>query len=166
MPQPITILVATMSGTAEMVAGEIQDALSNVGRPSRLQRMERASPTQLREGGLFLVCSSTYGKGEVPDNGKPLYEALKAERPNLSAMRYGVIGLGDMTYSATFCGGGRSFDELLSSLGAVRIGERCQHDASSGIFPEDAALAWLRDWLALLDPMDEAVVGRNDQIDT
>jgi len=44
-------------------------------------------------GGLFLICSSTYGQGDVPDNAKNLYESLNTARPDLSTVRYGVIAL-------------------------------------------------------------------------
>jgi MioC protein len=96
---------------------------------------------------VFLICTSTYGQGDVPDNARALYEDLKAKRPNLSHVRYGVFGLGDRTYAETFNFGGKKFDELLSQLGAERVGERHTHDASSGILPEETALEWSQDWL-------------------
>ena len=57
-------------------------------------------------------------------------------------MRYGVFGLGDRTYAETFNFGGKRFDEILTELGARRVGERHMHDASSGILPEETALEW------------------------
>jgi hypothetical protein len=38
---------------------------------------------------------------------------------------------------------------LFESLNAERIGERMEHDASSGAFPDEAAAAWLHTWLPL-----------------
>lgn len=147
---PITLLVATMSGTAEMVAYEVLDALKRAGCRPTLLRMEKASPATLIAGGVFLICSSTYGQGDVPDNGQALYLALTEGRPDLAGVRYGVIGLGDMTYHATFCGGPKRLDRLFSELGARRIGELLCHDRKSAVYPEDAALAWLETWLPLL----------------
>jgi MioC protein len=97
--------------------------------------------------GVFLICTSTYGQGDVPDNARALYEDLKEKRPDLSQVRYGVFGLGDRTYAETFNFGGKRFDEILTELGAQRIGERHTHDASSGILPEETALEWCQDWL-------------------
>jgi MioC protein len=151
MSEPIHILVATMSGTAEMVGDEVAAHLKQRGRDTHVVRMEKASRAMLELGGAFLICSSTYGTGDVPDNGRGLYESLRAESANLARVRYGVIALGDTTYSATFCFGGRQFDELFASLGAKRVGERLQHDSKSSTYPEDAALAWLAEWLAILD---------------
>jgi MioC protein len=98
--------------------------------------------------GVFLICTSTYGQGDVPDNAKALYEDLQKTRPDLSQVRYGVFGLGDRTYAETFNFGGKRFDDLLTELGARRIGERHTHDASSGILPEETALEWCQAWLA------------------
>ena len=97
--------------------------------------------------GVFLICTSTYGQGDVPDNARALYEHLKSARPDLSQVRYGVFGLGDRTYAETFNFGGKRFDELLTELGARRVGERHMHDASSGILPEETALEWCQAWL-------------------
>jgi MioC protein len=98
---------------------------------------------------VFLVCTSTYGQGDVPDNAKALYADLQDKRPNLAHVRYGVFGLGDRTYAETFNFGGKRFDDLLTELGAQRIGERVQHDASSGVLPEETAQEWGAEWLTL-----------------
>jgi MioC protein len=109
--------------------------------------MDELDSTVFSRGGVFLICTSTYGQGDVPDNARALYEDLKARRPDLSHVRYGVFGLGDRTYAETFNFGGKRFDELLAELGAQRIGERHTHDASSGVLPEETALEWCQDWL-------------------
>jgi MioC protein len=150
----IIILVGTMTGTAQLCAQEMELALDDGetrvatllmdGLDSSVFDKERS-----REG-VFLVCTSTYGQGDVPDNARALYEDLKAKRPDLSHVRYGVFGLGDRTYAETFNFGGKRFDEILAQLGARRVGERHTHDASSGVLPEETALEWCQDWLAKL----------------
>lgn len=147
MSDQITIFVATMSGTAEMVADEVATAIEDAGRAARIVRMEKATPALLADTRTAIICSATYGTGEVPDNGKAFFAALGAERPDLSHLRYGVIALGNSIYPLTFCHGGIQFDDLLASLGARRIGDRLEHDASSGTYPDDAALEWVEGWL-------------------
>ncbi len=150
MSEAINILVATMSGTAEMVADALLDAIEDAGLEGDILRMEEVSVAQLAEGGLWLICSSTYGTGEVPDNGKPIYEALGSERPDLSTSRYGVIALGDSVYPKTFCNGGKLFDKMLSDLGATRIGDLLEVDARAKEYPDDLAVEWIEGWLELL----------------
>ena len=144
----ITILVGTMTGTAQLCAQEMELALDDGETEVETLLMEKADASVFERPGVFLICTSTYGQGDVPDNARALYEELKNRRPDLSRVRYGVFGLGDRTYAETFNFGGKRFDEILAELGAERIGERHMHDASSGILPEETALEWCQAWLA------------------
>jgi len=146
MKEDVTILVATMSGTAEMLADDLADRLAAAGLSARVRRMEDVGPEAIGPG-LYLICSSTYGVGEVPDNGRALFDGLAHGNPDLGGVRYGVISLGDSLYPKTFCFGGKHFDELFASLGARRIGARLEHDSRGGRYPEDAAAEWLESWL-------------------
>jgi MioC protein len=143
----INILVGTMTGTAQLCAQEMELALGDDDVQIETLLMDNLDSSVFGREGVFLVCTSTYGQGDVPDNAKAFYEDLKGKRPDLSRVRYGVFGLGDRTYAETFNFGGKKFDELLAQLGAERIGERHTHDASSGILPEETALEWGQDWL-------------------
>ena len=144
----ITILVGTMTGTAQLCAQEMELALDDGDTEVKTVMMDGLDGSVFSGDGVFLICTSTYGQGDVPDNARALYEDLKARRPDLSHVRYGVFGLGDRTYAETFNFGGKRFDEILTELGARRIGERHMHDASSGILPEETALEWCQEWLA------------------
>jgi MioC protein len=143
----ISILVGTMTGTAQLCAQEMELALGDDDTEVETLLMDSLDASVFARPGVFLVCTSTYGQGDVPDNARAFYEHLKGTRPDLSHVRYGVFGLGDRTYAETFNFGGKRFDELLGELGAQRIGERHMHDASSGILPEETALDWCREWL-------------------
>ena len=147
----INILVGTMTGTAQLCAQEMELALDDADTKVATLMMDNLDSSIFEKDGsgerVFLICTSTYGQGDVPDNARALYEDLKAKRPNLSHVRYGVFGLGDRTYAETFNFGGKRFDEILGELGAERIGERYMHDASSGVLPEETALEWCQDWL-------------------
>jgi|SRR5687768_256528 len=148
MQLKITILVGTMTGTAQLCAQEMELALDDGETGVETLLMDGLDSSVFSKDSVFLVCTSTYGQGDVPDNARALYEHLQQARPDLSHVRYGVFGLGDRTYAETFNFGGKRFDEVLTGLGARRIGERHMHDASSGILPEETALEWCRQWLA------------------
>ncbi len=145
----VTILIGTMTGTAQLVAQELELTHADDQTVLEAKVMDGLDETVFAEGGTFLVCTSTYGQGDVPDNARGLFEALQAKRPDLSGVRYGVIALGDRTYADTFCFGGKRFDALLAELGARRIGEAMLHDASSGTMPEEVAMSWAEAWLRL-----------------
>lgn len=148
--QPITILVGTMTGTADIVAQEVKRLIDAAGHPCEILQMDNLKADVFQRPGLFLICTSTYGQGDVPDNARDFFQDLNDRRPDLGHLRYGIIGLGDSTYFDTYCNGGKQFDELLTALGAVRIGERLDHNASGPDMAEDAGVAWAKDWLPMV----------------
>lgn len=148
MPLDLTILVGTMTGTAQSVAQTLELVLDDGDTSVTVKPMDGLDASVFTAGKLFLICSSTYGQGDVPDNAKQLYESLQTARPNLADVHYGVIALGDRTYADTFCNGGRRFDALLTELGARRIGDVLCHDASAGTMPEEVAEEWIPGWIA------------------
>lgn len=150
MADQVKILVGTMTGTAELVADEIAEVISDKGATPEILLMDDLDARVFEDGGSFIICTSTYGQGDVPDNAQAFLDSLKQSRPDLSNVRYGVFALGDSTYAQTFCFGGRHFDVTLQELGATRVGEVQQHNASSDTLPEDEAAGWTESWLAAL----------------
>ena len=146
MGENIHILVGTMTGTAELVADEILDTLVDKGADAEILLMDDLRADAVSSADTVIICTSTYGQGDVPDNAQALLESLKEAKPDLSSVRYGVFALGDMTYAQTFCFGGKQFDDTLKELGAKRVGDVRLHDASAGSLPEDEAADWAADW--------------------
>ena len=149
----LKILVGTMTSTADYVAQAIQMDCAELIDDIDVQLMDALDisvfdPADAKEA-IYLICSSTYGSGDVPDNARALYDSMDANPQFLGHVRYGVIALGDRTYLQTFCNGGKRFDQRLQGLGAQRIGDVWCHDASSGTMPESEGVEWCRQWLTL-----------------
>lgn len=147
MTLAITLLVGTMTGTADLVADEVSDTIEGQGGRVERRPMDRLGADAFAAGGLFLICTSTYGQGDVPDNARDFFKALESERPDLSGIAFGLIGLGDSTYQDTYCFGGKRFESLLKDLGATLVGEPLYHDAASGTLPEEEAVDWVESWI-------------------
>ena len=149
----LKILVGTMTSTADYVAQAIQMDCADLVDDIEVHLMDTLDINVFNEANakdaIYLICSSTYGQGDVPDNARALYESMDASPQFLGHVRYGVIALGDRTYLQTFCFGGKKFDERLQDMGAQRIGDVWCHDASSGTMPESEGTEWCRQWLAL-----------------
>ena len=147
----LKILVGTMTSTADYVAQAIQMDCVDLISDIEIEMMDglniSAFSADKAKDAIYLICTSTYGQGDVPDNARALYESMGTEPQFLGHVKYGVIALGDRTYMQTFCFGGKKFDERLADLGAQRIGEVYCHDASTGTMPEEEGLVWCRDWL-------------------
>jgi MioC protein len=143
----LKILVGTMTSTADYVAQAIQMDCTELVDEIEVCLMDGQEIDVFDEDALYLICTSTYGSGDVPDNARMLYDSMDTKPKFLGHVRYGVIALGDRTYAQTFCFGGKKFDERLQDLGAHRIGEVWCHDASEGTMPEELGTAWCREWL-------------------
>lgn len=146
----ILLIVGSEMGNAEMVADLVQGELESGGHAVEMLTRGGLDAMRPSERGVALVVSSTTGLGDVPQNVEPLYRELAEVRPDLSELRYGVIGLGDRNYRETFCGGPRKWDALLAELGAHRVGEPLLLDATDNPMPDQDALAWLPGWLEQL----------------
>lgn len=148
----LKILVGSMTHTAEHVAQAIQMECADLASSIKVESMERLDidefDAQKAQDSLFLVCISTYGAGDVPDNAQMLYQSLETHARFLGHVRYGVIALGDsMSHATTYGFGGKRFDERLQDLGARRLGDICFLDASDGTLPEAQGAEWCRAWL-------------------
>ena len=136
---PIDILYGTQTGNAEGVAELAAEQFSGLGfapRTHELDAVEMDTLANMRQA-IFVV--STYGEGEMPDNGELFWEQLSASTaPRLESLKYGVIALGDTSYDE-FCQAGKVIDTRLEQLGAARLLERVDCDVDF----EDPSEQWL-----------------------
>lgn len=149
----LKLLIGTMTGTSHSVALAMQMELADLTVDVEVLTMDGLGTTIFEKpdskDALYVICTSTYGMGDVPDNAQALYDSLAAEPRFLGHIRYGVVALGDSSsHPDTFCFGGKRFDERLQDLGANRLGEICCLDSGVDPQPEIRAAAWCRQWFA------------------
>src|SRR2546430_17720924 len=133
----ITILIGTMTGTAQLCAQEMELALGDDESQVEALLRDNLDASVFDREGAFLICTSTYGQGDVPDNARALYEDLQRKRPDLSKLRYGVFGLGDRTYAETFNYGGEGVGGNPPKIRGSPRGGRYKHDPSHRRVPEE-----------------------------
>jgi MioC protein len=98
---------------------------------------------------VYLICSGSYGSGDVPENAQGFLASLQDTPTYLGHVRYGVIALGDQaSYPNTFAQGGLRLDAALADLGAKRLGDIHIIDVSETHEPEAAGVQWFRQWVA------------------
>jgi len=141
------IFVATMTGLADMCGEEVETALTSAGFTCERHLMDGLDASAFDGFGLLVIVSSTYGHGEIPDNGQALFASVEAGA-DLSGKDYAVFALGDRTYADTFCVAGERWDAAFAACGARRIVDVERHDASSGTLAEDVAGEWAAGWAA------------------
>ena len=136
----IKIIVGTETGTAEYVADEVLELLNE--HDLNAEVIDQLSDLPLSDEETLLICTSTHGAGDVPNNLKNFEKWLKTS-PNLENKKFAVIGLGDSSYD-TFCQAAVSLDELLSNANATRMFAPILADAMSDELPEDIILPLLK----------------------
>lgn len=139
------IFVATMTGLADMCGEEIEDALTGVGIDCERLLMDGLEATDLAPYDPIVIVSSTYGHGEIPDNGQALFASVEAGA-DLGGKRFAIFALGDRTYLDTFCAAGDRWEAALTNCGAKPFVEMERHDAASGTLAEDVAGEWAAGW--------------------
>ena len=145
----IHFLYGTETGSAEMLCEDIRDALGT-GFECAITGMGEVEPADLTADTFYVFVTSSYGTGDLPSMAQPFYDKLEAEKPDLSAIRFAIFGLGDMVFAETFNGGSERLMEMLLACKAKMVGERGIHDASTSDLPEDIALPWTERVIALL----------------
>ena len=145
----LNLVVGSMLGAAEYVADHVASLLEQAGHQTRIHNPARLAEVLAEPDAILLVITSTHGAGDVPDNLQPFAKDLADQHPDLNALKYGVIGLGDRSYD-TFCQGGKTLDRLLAECGASRIGDRLDIDVTQHEIPEDAAEAWIQGWMQMI----------------
>nr|WP_318383830.1 flavodoxin [uncultured Enterobacter sp.] len=146
----IGIFVGTMYGNALLVAEEAEAILKSQGHSATVFEDAELSDWQRYQDKYALVITSTTGQGDLPDSIAPLFHAIRDRLGAQNTLRYGVIALGDSTYTH-FCGAGKQFDALLSEQGAQRVGEVLLIDASEHPEPEGESNPWVEHWGTLLE---------------
>ncbi len=142
--QSVNIIVGSQMGSAEYVAEQLAEALEQQGIQVQLHEQPVFDDIDQQDT-IWLMCTSTYGAGDYPENLLPFVESIK-QQADLKGLKYSVIGLGDTSYD-TYNYAGRNLDELLASKGASRVAERLELNILDEALPEDTALAWLPSWI-------------------
>lgn len=136
-------LYGTESGHAEEVALAIVKALPEFRIEAR--DMADADPADIDLLAFLLVICSTHASGELPGFAQFFHDDLRELGTDLTGLRYAVFGLGDSSYEDRYNRGARLFDELLSALGAQRVGRVGEHDAMSRQDHVTLGVAWARE---------------------
>ena len=152
----INIVYATILGTSQMVAEDLEDALSN-NHEVDVRDILNVGSGDLGEEALYVFISSTTGHGDMPDSTIEFVKDVTDTKPDLSSLNFAIFGLGDRGYADTFNMGSEKLAELLKGAGAKQVGERGLFDASTGDMPEDIAIPWLEDILSGMSTLAEAV---------
>ena len=108
-----------MLGTSEYVAEACEEQLNNLNhkvtlhlKPNFSSILEATLSEDHCQNSTWLVCTSTHGAGDFPDNIQSFVEDLKNCEQDLSSINFIIIAIGDSNYD-TFCKAGKELNKLL-----------------------------------------------------
>lgn len=137
----VDIIVGTMLGATEYVADRLAEHLDEL----KIDYTIHLTPSinELTLGSFWLVCTSTHGAGDLPDNIKTF--AKQISHSTLEGQPFAVVGLGDSSYD-TFCQGAKYLETCLKEQGATLIEQPKHIDVLAHPVPEDEAIEWFKTW--------------------
>lgn len=138
----VILLCGSVFGTATLTADEIEATLDEAGHT--VSRPEPQTIDDLLDESLewLIVCTSSTGNGDVPDDLNQVYMSLLSEYPRITHLKYTVVALGDSSYE-NYCGGGLAVDAALADLGATQVASPMKIDAQEVTEPEAIAPDWV-----------------------
>ncbi len=135
------IIVGSMLGGSEYVAEACQEILEQLDHETMVHLSPEFDEIPYKDQ-TWLICTSTHGAGEYPDNIQAFVNNLTKTDHDLSDTKFMVIGLGDSSYD-TFCFAAKNIEKLLISKGCTKTLELLTLDMQLEIDPEEEAQAWI-----------------------
>lgn len=136
------IIVGSVLGASEYVADALQEVILAYGHSVKIHLKPNLS--DLDKSATWLVCTSTHGAGDLPDNIQPFAKQL--DNQSLSNTAFLVVGLGDSSYD-TYCHGSIHMENTLQQANAKLLSPAFHIDVLNHPIPEDRAVEWLTNWL-------------------
>jgi sulfite reductase (NADPH) flavoprotein alpha-component len=152
----LSIVYGSQTGNAKRLAEKLAQDAESAGLAVRLVRADAYPQRELKAERLLYVVISTQGDGDPPDDARALVDFIAGKRaPQLTDLKYAVLGLGDSSYPQ-FCAIGRRLDARLAELGATRLFTAGEADVDI----ETIATPWLEQALGSARETLKAVAPR------
>ncbi len=147
------IIVGSMLGGTEYVAEACEETLNELGHNVKVhlnpdfktivdQTFSGKNNLNLQEKSIWLICTSTHGAGDYPDNIKEFVSDLDHCSQDLSTVSLLTIGVGDSSYD-TYCKAAKNILNTLKLKGCNELQQIKTIDMSLNIDPEELACQWL-----------------------
>lgn len=136
------IIVGSMLGGTEYVAETCQETLEENGHQATVHLTPNYSEIT-KQDQIWLICTSTHGAGDYPDNLIPFVESTEAAN-DLDQLPFFVIGVGDTNYD-TFCLAAKNLESILISKGCIKLIDTLTLDMNEDIDPEKLSQQWIID---------------------
>ncbi len=116
----ILVAYASQTGNAELIARKTAASLKTAALSVETLPLSAIDATTLQDFSRILFVVSTTGEGDAPDNAADFQQTFMQSNINLSHLQYGILALGDSSYTF-FCGFGHGLDAWLQRRHALPL---------------------------------------------
>lgn len=135
------VIVGSMLGCSEYVAEACQAEIEAKNHQVTVHLTPNLEQISYKNE-VWLICTSTHGAGDYPDNIKSFVDDLENTTRDLSTTSFLVIGIGDSNYD-TFCQAAKKIEKLLISKGCIKLSDIKLYDMVKELDPEEDAPLWI-----------------------
>jgi|TARA_B100000767_G_scaffold71207_1_gene67812 sulfite reductase (NADPH) flavoprotein alpha-component len=147
----IGIYFGSQTGNAEFLASDAGALATSYGFTNKVAGLDEVSVEEFTQNKFIIICTSTWGDGEQPDNAQEMYDMISEVSDDaLSGTHFAILGIGDTAFEL-FCESAREWDELLEQKGGLRSNDRAEFDVDY----EDESDDWLASTLELMKDLQE-----------
>ena len=137
------VIVGSMLGGSEYVVEACEETLLALGHEVEVHLQPDFAQIS-NEKQTWLICTSTHGAGDYPDNIQAFVTDLQNTDLDLSSVKFLTIGIGDSNYD-TFCYAAKNINKLLLSKGCSETVSLLTLDMSEDIDPEERSQQWINE---------------------
>ena len=137
------VIVGSMLGGSEYVAEACEETLIALGHEVEVHLQPNFAQIS-SEKQTWLICTSTHGAGDYPDNIQAFVTDLENTDLDLSSVKFLTIGIGDSNYD-TFCYAAKKINKLLLSKDCIELVPLITLDMSEDIDPEERSQQWINE---------------------
>jgi len=137
------VIVGSMLGGSEYVAEACEETLLALGHEVEVHLQPDFAQISNKKQ-TWLICTSTHGAGDYPDNIQAFVTDLQNTDLDLSSVKFLTIGIGDSNYD-TFCYAAKNINKLLLSKGCSETVSLLTLDMSEDIDPEERSQQWINE---------------------
>jgi flavodoxin len=145
----IYLVVGSVTGTAESVAVTLKQNIEAAGHSVVVDKQASLAVLTSQSWDAVIICTSTTGRGQIPNNLVSFYDELGEVLPRLPNIKFGIIALGSSAH-ANFCGAAELMEERFYALQAQCPVPKVTIDATETKTPDRDAKFWLKEFLAAI----------------
>ena len=147
----VTILYGSETGNCESISKIVLDQTEETKINAKRITLNECNVAEASgTSGIWIIVTSSTGQGDPPENAVKFQRALLAdEKPDLSNIKYTILGLGDTNYE-NYQGFPKRVEKLMKEAGAQEFYERGAADEAEGL--EEVVEPWMENlWPVLID---------------